>query len=348
MLNIIKNLLFKLSRSSSEYFRQADYIWLIHPLTLKDVLSRYVFLKFLPKSIVLKFLSLMPPMILAPITGLKSTDGRELHGYLVGCFILPEQIRADTALVRKKVYSVAKIAEKLGANILGLGGIIVVDSAFEKRTKEDLNVALANGTATAAVVMSKRIDKILKGVDKRYDEISLAIVNATSLKGRLLSVYWSNYKFKEILLVGKTPDNLAELKKRVRRHDVKTTTQIRDIKNYDLVIVAPSYARLDFLPDYFRDDMIIYDINDPHYDFTNIVERFPSIRVYTNGLINTEGINYNYDLGVPSYSSHVCLAETFLLARSGTYDRPFFNGVGLDEVAHIKKIFTNSGFFLID
>ena len=349
MKNIFNNLLLKLLPARlNSFFKKADFIWLIHPLETKDITSRYRFLKLVPTGMMIRLLNLLPPLILAPITGLKDVEGKDFNGYLIGCFLLPDQIRRDQPLVKRKIYSAAKISSKLDSRILGIGGIIVVDAEFEKKVKKNYHVVLANGTATACVIMHARIERILLKNNKKFNDLSLAIINSTSLKGRLLSRFWSNFAFKEILLLGRNFDHLNKLRRETNRSDIKISTQIQDIRKYDLVIVAPSYNRIDFQVDYFRDDMIIYDINDPKYDFNEIIETYSNIQIYSNGLINTQDVNYHYDLGIPSNCSQVCLTETFLLARVREARQSYFNEVALNQVHQIQETFFNSNFFLID
>lgn len=347
MIKVLKSILFSLLPNIFyRFYKKADFIWMIHPITIDDIYKRYKILRYYPSKILIYILKFLPVLILSSINGLRDDKDKDLNGYIFGCFIFPHQIRDNKLLVRNKIIKAAKLASKLNAYILCIGGLIVVDEDTEKNIRDKYGLTLANGAATAVVVMSLRINKIFEEDRKTFEDFSIAIINSTSVKGKLISKYWCQYNFKEKLLLGRNLENLDKLRKEINSKNINISNDLNSIKKYNLVIIAPSYNRLNFKADYFKDSTLIYDINDPLYDFSKIKLQFPNIKVYKNGLINTSGIKYNYDLGIPQDNSFVCLSESYLLAQIGPNNQSYFNGVTLNEVNKLKTLFDKSNFYL--
>lgn len=346
---IIKNILLRILPFKIllllNIYKKADYFWMIHPIKKEDIVKRYKFLNVIPNKLFLFILKIIPPLILSQINGLKDKYGEELTGYIIGCFLLPSQTK-DKNLTTIKVLKSIKLAYKLKAKIFGIGGLISIDLGTEEVIREKFNIIVNNGGALATIVMYIRLKELLESAGKTFSNVSLAIINSTSLKGRIMSEYLSKFNFKNILLVASKIELLNVLKKKLNNENVKISDKIEDIKNYDIVLIAPSGHRVDFKIDYFKDNMIIYDINDPLYDLNSILKKYPNIKLLSNGLINTREINYNYNLGIPNDSSFCCLAETFLLASDINNKPIFYNNIKLLSVNKIKDLFLNSNFYL--
>jgi predicted amino acid dehydrogenase len=340
-----KNLLLSLFNIS--LYSDADFVWMIHPLNMDDILSRYGVLKFLPKKIINFLLKVIPPIVLSEVKNIVDFNGVKKRGYIMGCFLTTELIHDNKSLVTKKVYKSAKMARLLGAKLLVIGGLISVDKDNENKINSLYGVSLSNGAATATMVMEKRINEIVGKLKLQKESLVLAIINAGSTKGFLISQYFSSHNFKKILFVDNDIKNFSKIKEKIKKDNIEISTDLNKLVDSDLVIIAPSYKRIKFESSYFKNGVIIYDTNDPHYNFEDVSKKV-FIRLYSNGLVNIKDINYNYNLGISKNAAYVCLTESFLLTMANDFSFNYFNNITIDEVKKIKNYFNKSHLSLLD
>src|ERR1700694_1945647 len=101
--------------------------FVIHPLDMADVIRFDPNAKGKRLELVAKVLEWMPASKQSHITGIRSKTGKEIHGYFLAASFLPEQfISLPREQVYGKIIKAGKIAESLGAKIVGLGGFTSV------------------------------------------------------------------------------------------------------------------------------------------------------------------------------------------------------------------------------
>src|SRR5881227_1404878 len=100
----------------------AKFCFVIHPLSLEDVVRYEPSAKGKGEPIIRKIMEWMPAWNVAHVTGIRTPDGRETEGWFVSAALLPEQI---IGFPREKVYErilrAIEIGVELGAGIAGLG-----------------------------------------------------------------------------------------------------------------------------------------------------------------------------------------------------------------------------------
>ena len=97
------------------------FAFMIHPIEISDIYRKLKFMQKLPESAVEGIIKCFPPMKISHITGVKS-QYNEVEGYFVACPLTTRQmIELPEEVVMNKIIKTAKLAEKLGAKILGLG-----------------------------------------------------------------------------------------------------------------------------------------------------------------------------------------------------------------------------------
>ena len=100
---------------------------IIHPLDAKlDAARRYRRLaKLLPEWLIRLLARCWPPVVLARTTKVRSsgTDA-EAVGWLIACPLTANQMQdLPPRIVQRKIIRAAQLAERLGADIVGLGGL---------------------------------------------------------------------------------------------------------------------------------------------------------------------------------------------------------------------------------
>ena len=122
------------------------FAFIIHPIEVSDIFRKLTFMQKLPEGIVEGIVQKLPPLKISHITGVKS-EYSETEGWFIGCPLTTEQmIQLPEEYVINKIIKTGKLAEKLGANILGLGAFtaVVGDAGI---TVVNLNIPATTGNS---------------------------------------------------------------------------------------------------------------------------------------------------------------------------------------------------------
>src|SRR5690554_5841735 len=97
------------------------FAFMIHPLDTNDIARKYSLAKKLPSSFLEKVFRRLPPIKASDITGISSE-----HAKAIGCFVsctltTRQMLTLPQEYVLKKIIDTGKLAERLGAKIVGLG-----------------------------------------------------------------------------------------------------------------------------------------------------------------------------------------------------------------------------------
>jgi len=102
-----------------------SFAFIVHPIEPKrDVSRKYPLLgKILTERQVDYFSTFFPPVYLSEIEGVQSeATGKCVKGWLIACPYTPRRMmELPVETVYKKIIQTGRLAEKLGAQILGLG-----------------------------------------------------------------------------------------------------------------------------------------------------------------------------------------------------------------------------------
>src|SRR6266851_8347438 len=106
------------------------FAFIIHPIDPKrDVSRKFPLLgRYLSARQISFFSTYFPPIYISQIDGLRSAaTGREVMGWFVACPLTPARmLELPESTVYRKIIQTGRLAEKLGAQILGLGAFTSV------------------------------------------------------------------------------------------------------------------------------------------------------------------------------------------------------------------------------
>ena len=75
-------------------------------------------------NILEKTIAYSPPLVYSKIEGIKSTDGTEAEGWIITVGGTPKQMMShNPEFTYKRLIAASRLAEKLGAQIMGLGAL---------------------------------------------------------------------------------------------------------------------------------------------------------------------------------------------------------------------------------
>jgi predicted amino acid dehydrogenase len=241
--------------------------------------------------------------------------------------------------VYRKVSAAAKLAERLGAKLVGLGAYTSVVGDGGLTISRSVNVPVTTGdsyTVASAVEAMKKAAEIM-AID--LSQATLAVVGATGAIGAVAAELLAE-DVPHIFLIGKRLDRLAEVKARCEKAgaEVQMTNDLDLLRQADLVLTVTSAVEAIVQPQHLKPGAVVCDVARPRDVSKAVVEQRDDVFVFEGGLVEIPGpqASFNFDFGFPPKTSYACMAETIALALEGRYEN---YSLGKDlTVTQVKEI----------
>jgi predicted amino acid dehydrogenase len=288
--------------------------FLVHPRgSLKEDMGKVnpIFYLF-PESFLKKIIPLFPPVVGGKI---KFMDSGEAAGWIIWVTLSAEQMMTfPKAAVFKKILDAAKLAKKMGAEIIGLGELTspLTHGGIDLFGKLDGVVVTTGNSLTAAMVI-KSVQSIAKIKKMNLSSEIMAIVGAGGSIGRGVASFFIRDK-QPLILIDKE-NKLLELKNILPLPGDGTvvfSSDISKIKEAKIVIVATSSTESLIKPEYLGNNSVVYDITQPKNTSPEILRERPDVTIVDGGIIDTPRIDYGVDIGLKKNQAYACLAETMI------------------------------------
>lgn len=305
----------------------AEYIRNVNPITKKYAGPKIM--KALEKT-----LAYSPPFVYSEVKGIKSPTGAEAEGWLITVGGTPKEMLAHSPeFTYKRLLAAAKMAEKMGAQIMGLGAFtkVVGDAGITVAKRSDIPVTTGNsysasGALWAAADALRRM-KLVKAPKGKRIPAKTMVVGATgsigSVSARLLAM-----AFDEVYLAGRNQKTLEKLKASMLKDtpDAKivcTTNYDDHLHNMDMIVTSTSGAGkkvLDIMK--VKPGCVITDVARPLDLPPAEVAKRPDVLVIESGEIElpvTDKLHMR-DIKLPQNVVFACMAETIVLALEGRFE----------------------------
>ena len=170
-----------------------SFAFIIHPIDPKrDVSRKFPFLgRILTAGQIDFFSTFFPPVYLSEIEGIRSeATGKEIKGWFIACPYTPRRMLSlPEKTVYRKIIQTGKMAEKLGAKMLGLGAFtsVVGDAGVSIAKGLDIPVTTGDAFTVAIAVEAIREAANLMGID--LAKATAAVVGAGGSIGRVCAEF---------------------------------------------------------------------------------------------------------------------------------------------------------------
>ncbi|MCA9942516.1 MAG: shikimate dehydrogenase [Ardenticatenaceae bacterium] len=332
---------------------QDSFAFIIHPLNPKrDVSRKYPMLGKLPAWLI-EFLSIFyPPVLVSKIEGIQSLEnGRSLNGWFVACPLTPTMmLRLPTSLVYRKIIQTGKLAEKLGARILGLGAFTSVVGDGGITIASHLNIPVTTGDSYTVAQAVHAVQEAAVLLDKPLASSTVAVVGASGAIGSICAQLLAA-ECDELILIGRRTEKLQEVATAVRQQGcqhVTVTADMNQLAKAHFIITVTSAVDTIIEPQHLRRGAVVCDVSRPRDVSKQVAEQRPDVLVIEGGMVEVPGqVNFNFDFGFPPKMAYACMAETMALALDGNY-ASFTLGkdIKLSQVQTIDTIAKRHGFKL--
>jgi predicted amino acid dehydrogenase len=302
------------------------FAFIIHPISVRrDVARKYPIARYLPESWVSAVLPHISPKVVSSITGVRSNStGTEAEGWFIACPLTPQQLLTlPTETVYRKLVECGKIAEDLGAKILGLGALTSVVGDGGITVAERLSIAVTTGnsyTVATAVEGAKRGGLLM---DTPTEEAHIAIVGASGSIGHTCALLLAK-EAQRVTLIGRNRERLLPVAREIAAINphVHTTENVQEgLEDADIILTVTSSADTIIEPEYLKSGAVVCDVARPRDVSMRVHQKRPDVLVIEGGVVSVPGdVDFHFDFGFPPKTAYACMSETMMLALEGRYE----------------------------
>lgn len=328
------------------------FAFIIHPIDVKRDASRKFPIARLFSERQISFLStFFPPLYISEIEGvISAATGKAIRGWFVACPYTPQRmLELPEKLVYRKIIQTGRMAEHLGARILGLGAYtsVVGDAGLTVARALDVPVTTGDAYTIAIAVESVRQAAALMGID--LPNAAAAVVGATGAIGRVCAQLLSE-DVAELYLIGRRPDVLEDLRQSLQgcRAALHTSAGLEGLKHAQVIITVTSALHTVIEPEHLRPGSVVCDVARPRDVATQVAAVRQDVLVIDGGMVEVPGpVDFHFDFGFPPGKAYACMAETMALALEGRFeDYTLGREISLQRVQEISALASKHGFRL--
>jgi len=326
-----------------------SFAFIIHPISVKrDVQRKYPFLgRILTERQIEFFSQYFPPVYLSEIEGIASAaTGRQVKGWFIACPFTPRQmLELPEARVYDKIVQTGRMAEKLGAQILGLGAFTSVVGDAGVSIADRLAVPVTTGDSYTIAIAVESIQRAAELMG-----ISVGVVGATGAIGQVCAELLSE-QTAHLTLIGRRVDALEELRARLQvggRAEVTVATDMSPLAESDLILTVTSAVHAVIQPEHLRPGSVVCDVARPRDVSAMVAAARDDIFVIDGGMVDVPGpVDFHFNFGFPPGKAYACMAETMALALEGRFeDYTLGKQITRQRVDEISAIAKKHGFRL--
>ena len=303
------------------------FAFIIHPIDPKrDVSRKFPLLGKIFSEDQINFLcTFFPPVYLSEVDGIVSVSTNQgTKGWLIACpLTAARMLELPERIVYKKIIQTGRLAERLGADILGLGAFtsVVGDGGITIAKELDIPVTTGDSYTVSIALQATRRAAELMSID--FSSATVAIVGATGAIGRVCASILST-EVDKLLLIGQTYEKLKNLQKEIIVHSKSNTAIYTDLDQLpiaDVILTVSSATHELIQPEHLKAGCVVCDVSRPRDVSRHVASARNDVFVFDGGMVEVPGNpNFNFDFGFPPGKAYACMAETIALALEGRLD----------------------------
>ncbi len=330
------------------------FAFIIHPIDPKrDVSRKFPLLGRLLTDRQIDFFSTyFPPVYISEIEGITSlATGKQIKGWFVAAPYTPRRmLELPERTVYRKIIQTGKMAESLGAQMLGLGAFTSVIGDAGISIARSLNVPVTTGDSYTVAVAVQAIREAALLMDIRLKEATVAVVGATGAIGRVCAELLAD-DVARLYLIGRRENALSELREQLTgpgRSDLIVSTKMDVLADAQLILTVTSAIHDIFHPEYLQPGSVVCDVARPRDVSAMVAATRDDILVIDGGMVEVPGpVDFHFNFGFPSGKSYACMAETIALTLEGRFeDYTLGRLLSRERVEEISAIAEKHGFRL--
>lgn len=330
------------------------FAFIIHPIDAKRDVARkggvYSAAKYLPEAAVEWAIKFKEPIVASHITGIRSATGAEAEGWFIACPLTPRQLlELPREFVYKRLIQCGKLAESLGAKIMGLGAFTSVVGDGGVTVAKALDIAVTTGNSyTVGTAVEGAVDAARRlGISLENSKV--AIVGASGSIGRTCARLLAP-RACEIALIGRDLDRLEAVAKELGNARVSLHTDIHaGLRDAQIVITVTSATAAVIQPEDLASGSVVCDVARPRDVSVRVAKERQDVLVIEGGVVAVPGADadFHFNFGFPPKTAYACMSETMILALDRRYESfTLGKDVSMEQVSEITGLAAKHGFSL--
>ena len=303
------------------------FAFIIHPIDPKrDVSRKFPFLgRVLNEKQIDFFSTFFPPVYISEIEGIRSeATGREIKGWFIACPYTPRRMmELPERTVYRKIIQTGRLAEKLGAQILGLGAFTSVVGDAGITIAQSLDVPVTTGDSYTVTVAVDAIREAACVMDIPLQSATAAVVGATGAIGQVCAELLAD-DVERLYLIGRKQEKLEELRDRLKVHaraELIVSTKMDVLSDAQLILTVTSAIHDVIRPEYLQPGSVVCDVARPRDVSAMVAAVRDDILVIDGGMVDVPGtVDFHFNFGFPPGKAYACMAETIALALEGRFE----------------------------
>ena len=330
------------------------FAFIIHPIDPKrDVSRKYPFLgRVLTERQIDFFSTFFPPVYISEIDGITSpATGKQIKGWFIACPYTPRRMmELPEWTVYRKIIETGRFAEKLGAQMLGLGAFTSVIGDAGVTIAKALDIPVTTGDSYTVAIAVQAVREAARLMDIPLEQATAAVVGATGSIGRVCAELLAD-DVAELILIGRREDALEELRTRLQvnaQASLRTSVHVDDIAQVQLILTVTNAVHEVIHPEHLRPGSVICDVARPRDVSAMVAAIRNDILVIDGGMVDVPGpVNFHFNFGFPPGKVYACMAETITLALEGRFeDYTLGKDISRQRVDEIAALAAKHGFRL--
>ncbi len=317
--------------------RRRKFAYLYCPDTQRDLLRSPAlqWTRGLPESVrdtVEGAASLAPPMYYGTVHGIHSPSGDEAEGVILLLPTTADKLEEQPVeLVERRVRQAAKLARRLGAEILGLGTFTSTlgEAGRKVASEETIPITSGHSMTISATLWACRQACIGMGMPF-YSSVLIdakcLVFGAESPAGKVVAEI-ASLAFRRVVLTGEEPDRLLAFTRTLEskypdvKYDVSISTRDQ-LEDADIVVtgVNPEWTR-PFDISRLKRGAVVCDCARPTTFSRQDAAARPDVLFLGSGELELPGpVDIGVDLGLPPKVAFACMAEAALLTLENRFE----------------------------
>jgi len=330
------------------------FAFIIHPIDPKrDVSRKYPILgRLLTERQIDFFSTFFPPVYISEIEGITSqATGKEVKGWFIACPYTPRRmLELPERTVYRKIIETGHAAEKLGAQILGLGAFTSVVGDAGVTIAKALDIPVTTGDSYTVAIAVQAIREAARIMDIPLRQATAAVVGATGSIGRVCAELLAD-DVAELVLIGRREDALVALRDRLQgpgRAALHISTHLDEIARAQLILTVTSAVHEIIHPEQLQPGSVVCDVARPRDVSAMVAATRNDILVIDGGMVDVPGsVDFHFNFGFPPGKAYACMAETITLALEGRFeDYTLGKEITRQRVDEISALSARHGFRL--
>jgi len=230
---------------------------------------------------------------------------------------LPEQT------VYRKIIQTGHLAERLGAQILGLGAFTSVVGDAGVTIAKALDVPVTTGDSYTVTVAVEAIREAAHVMDIPLGAATGAVVGATGAIGQVCAELLAE-DVERLYLIGRRREALEKLRERLKiraKAELIVSTSMDVLADAQLILTVTSAIHEVIRPEHLQPGSVVCDVARPRDVSAMVAAARDDILVIDGGMVDVPGpVDFHFNFGFPPGKAYACMAETIALALEGRFE----------------------------